>query len=296
MQKPARSPVRHSTWRLPGASPGWPRTLCSFSGDAAAHQGETAEAKRYLDKSVALWTKANDRWGQARAMLDLGRVAIDSGEHTAAASVIAQSLTIYRELADAWGTALALETSAALAARTARPALALQLAEAAVELRQKADLVRSPRDSNWLAQRLRLSERALGSTGCAVARATGRELTMEDAIDLTLRVDGADRTPLLTRRERDVAGLIALGLTDSQIAQQLIVGGRTIESHRSTIRSKLGFKLACPGSGVGGRERTPNCFGARGDKVTTAGQRSNSSSSTEAPQPLGIYTVGDLSS
>ena len=66
-------------------------------GDAAAHRGETAQAKRYLDKSVALWTRANDRWGQARAMLELGRVAIDSGEHTAAASVIAASLRIYCE-------------------------------------------------------------------------------------------------------------------------------------------------------------------------------------------------------
>jgi DNA-binding CsgD family transcriptional regulator len=210
-------------------------------GDAAAHLGETAEAKRYLDKSVALWTAASDRWGQARAMLELGRMAIDSGEHAAAACVITESLTIHRELADAWGTALALETSAALAVRTARPALALQLAEAAVELRRKADLPRSPRDSSWLAERLTVAERTLGPTRCTVARAKGRELTMEDAIDLALRVEGAGRSAVLTRRERDVAGLVALGWTDSQIARQLVVGRRTIESHMSTIRSKLGF-------------------------------------------------------
>ena len=210
-------------------------------GDAAAHRGETAEARRYLDKSVALWTKANDRWGQARAMLELGRVAIDSGEHTAAASVIAASLRIYGELADAWGRALALETSAALAARSAQPALALQFAEAAAQLRLKADLVRSPRDSGWLAERLRLAERALGSTRCTLARAKGRELTMEDAIELALRVDGVGRPAALTRRERDVAGLVALGWTDSRIALELVVGRRTVESHMSTIRSKLGF-------------------------------------------------------
>jgi predicted ATPase/DNA-binding CsgD family transcriptional regulator len=45
----------------------------------------------------------------------------------------------------------------------------------------------------------------------------------------------------LTEREREVAGLIAAGCSNREIAGQLVVGPRTIEAHVSSILSKLGF-------------------------------------------------------
>jgi DNA-binding NarL/FixJ family response regulator len=45
----------------------------------------------------------------------------------------------------------------------------------------------------------------------------------------------------LTAREREVAVLIAQGKSNREIADQLVLGERTIETHVGTVLSKLGF-------------------------------------------------------
>ena len=49
-------------------------------------------------------------------------------------------------------------------------------------------------------------------------------------------------TPNLTRREREVADLVAQGLTNREIAARLFISERTAESHVEQIRGKLGFR------------------------------------------------------
>ncbi len=48
----------------------------------------------------------------------------------------------------------------------------------------------------------------------------------------------------LTNRERQVLQLVAQGLTNGQIAQQLILGVRTVETHRANLMRKLGLRTA----------------------------------------------------
>jgi DNA-binding CsgD family transcriptional regulator/pimeloyl-ACP methyl ester carboxylesterase len=45
----------------------------------------------------------------------------------------------------------------------------------------------------------------------------------------------------LTAREREVAGLVAQGLTNADIGERLGIGPRTVESHLERIRSRLGL-------------------------------------------------------
>lgn len=45
----------------------------------------------------------------------------------------------------------------------------------------------------------------------------------------------------LTEREREVLGLIAVGHTNGEIAEQLYISVRTVESHRARIQEKLGL-------------------------------------------------------
>jgi DNA-binding CsgD family transcriptional regulator/sugar lactone lactonase YvrE len=45
----------------------------------------------------------------------------------------------------------------------------------------------------------------------------------------------------LTRREREIAGLVAEGLTNREIARRLYISERTAEGHVEQIRNKLGF-------------------------------------------------------
>ena len=49
----------------------------------------------------------------------------------------------------------------------------------------------------------------------------------------------APRPSALTRREREVAKLVARGLTNRQIAEELVLSGRTVENHVSNILKKL---------------------------------------------------------
>ena len=69
------------------------------------------------------------------------------------------------------------------------------------------------------------------------------------ARDHRIRLEGADvpiaprsRALALTPREREVAGLVAEGLTNRQIAEKLVISERTAETHVEQIRSKLGFR------------------------------------------------------
>lgn len=48
-------------------------------------------------------------------------------------------------------------------------------------------------------------------------------------------------TIALTRREREIAVLVAQGMTNRQIADRLFIGERTAEGHVEQIRNKLGF-------------------------------------------------------
>jgi DNA-binding CsgD family transcriptional regulator len=53
-------------------------------------------------------------------------------------------------------------------------------------------------------------------------------------------VDVAPADVQLTPREREVLALVAAGHTSAQIADQLVLSVRTIESHRASLRRKLG--------------------------------------------------------
>ena len=50
-----------------------------------------------------------------------------------------------------------------------------------------------------------------------------------------------DRSKRLTRREREVATLVAGGLGNREIAEQLFLSKRTVDSHIEHIFTKLGF-------------------------------------------------------
>jgi non-specific serine/threonine protein kinase len=57
----------------------------------------------------------------------------------------------------------------------------------------------------------------------------------------TTRLASDRRSDPLTPREREVASLIAQGLTNREIAAHLVITERTAESHVQHVLDKLGF-------------------------------------------------------
>ncbi|OXM84058.1 response regulator transcription factor [Paenibacillus rigui] len=58
-----------------------------------------------------------------------------------------------------------------------------------------------------------------------------------------LRSGGAkERTDMLTERENEIVSLIAKGYSNKDIAEQLIISVKTVETHKSHVMEKLGFK------------------------------------------------------
>ena len=68
---------------------------------------------------------------------------------------------------------------------------------------------------------------------------------------------GAPKGTVLTPREREVAGLVAEGLSNRQIAERLYLSERTAETHVQNILTKLGFTSRTQVAGWAVREGLP---------------------------------------
>jgi non-specific serine/threonine protein kinase len=89
---------------------------------------------------------------------------------------------------------------------------------------------------------------ALGEQAHQAAYRYGWELTLDEAVSYALGAEPVPPPPAeatgltqLTRREREVAELIAQGLSNREIAARLFISRRTAESHAENILRKLGF-------------------------------------------------------
>ena len=90
----------------------------------------------------------------------------------------------------------------------------------------------------------------LGDPEFAQIFATGQELSFEESVALALG-SGAEPKPRarkpaahasLTRREQQIAALVAQGLTNREIAAKLVISPRTVDAHVEHALVKLGFR------------------------------------------------------
>ena len=93
---------------------------------------------------------------------------------------------------------------------------------------------------------------ALGSRAFEAAVQRGKSFTLDEALAYALgeqptaqpapsTAPAAPELPQLTRREREVATLVARGMSNKDIAAKLVIAQRTAEGHVEHILTKLGF-------------------------------------------------------
>jgi DNA-binding NarL/FixJ family response regulator len=96
---------------------------------------------------------------------------------------------------------------------------------------------------------LDLAHHSLSAVEFQAEQAAGRSLFLDQAVDYALNlplkpeIGAAIEVPPdgLTRRECEIAALIGQGKTNGEIASDLVLSKRTVETHVSNILSKLGL-------------------------------------------------------
>ena len=231
-------------------------------GLSAHRQGDLVTARSLYQWSLAVYKAAGDPSGIAIALDGLGQAAADQGDRAAARTHYAQSLAAAREVGDRRRIAAALSGFAALAAGASQPERALRLAECAHSLRAALGAQLPPARQASLDDLLVPSRRALGDLAAEAAEAAGRAMSLQQAIADALAAGetagaGATATPApagpngqaaarppagLTRREEQIVPLIARGLTNRQVAAELVIAERTVDTHVEHVLSKLGLR------------------------------------------------------
>jgi predicted ATPase/DNA-binding CsgD family transcriptional regulator len=231
--------------------------MCDL-GNVLRDEGDDAAARARYEESLARRRTVGDRRGMVMSYVGLGQVACSQREYFAARAHFADGLAIAREVGDRHGIAQALEGLAGLAAALDQPARALCLAGAAAALREAMGAPLSPNGRARFERRLEAARRTLGAEPAAAAHAEGRAMPSDQAVAYALapeepgRSVAADRAPghrsptgqavRLTRREQEVATLIARGFTNQQIADELVITPGTAANHVEHILTKLDFR------------------------------------------------------
>ncbi|MET7655036.1 MULTISPECIES: LuxR C-terminal-related transcriptional regulator [unclassified Streptomyces] len=201
-------------------------------------------------QAVALAEAHGERWGRAHALWTLGYDAQERGDLEESLALIRAGLEIERGFNEPLSAALMLETLAWVTA------LHGEYERAGLLLGAVRGLFRDIGTSLSAFGPL-MAERHAGCEQ-SIVRALGRaayERTLVvggghdspgRAIDHALDTDTPAPAPtpapsILSGREREVAALVATGMSNRRIAAELTVSTRTVDFHVGNIRAKLGF-------------------------------------------------------
>ncbi|HYL44303.1 MAG TPA: LuxR C-terminal-related transcriptional regulator, partial [Ktedonobacteraceae bacterium] len=184
----------------------------------------------------------------------LGRVAAAQGNYVQARTLCLESLAIIFKVSMKLYLPLLLEGLASVVGAQGEGTWAAQVWGAAEALRESftkplPPIERADYDRSVAAARTQLGEKAF-----AAAWAQGRMMTPEQVAaqgKATISTPTPLTSPLkttpsshanpagLTKREMDVLQLVAQGLTDAQVAEELVITRRTVNWYLTSIYSKI---------------------------------------------------------
>jgi predicted ATPase/DNA-binding NarL/FixJ family response regulator len=243
-------------------------------GCIALYEGDYTQAKASLGESLAIARESSTLGSAAESLEKLGREAFFQSDYAGALALFRESLILFRESRDQYGVALCLMNLGGILSVGGKPTgtydeswgkaspmdnetviQAGQVLGAAEGLFKSIGLEldiesRKLFNSYVAAVRTQLSEPTFTK-----AWASGRAMSVEQAVACalqspkppSLRADqnlnappGARYPNDLSEREVEVLQLIAVGKSNAEIAQELVLSLRTVERHISNIYQKIG--------------------------------------------------------
>ena len=212
--------------------------------------GEPARAAALAEHNRAYCESRGERFWLCRSLTAAAHAALRRGDPTAAARYTGRATELAREVGSPQLLALAVERSAWVAGCQGDHQRAARLLGAADQIWQRlgrrmfGGVFWRRTDATCEAQ----ARAALGEAGFRAEFRRGAAMRRDEAVGYALGAsDGLTAAavpvpaPHLTPRERQVAALVAEGLSNRQIAHRLGTSQRTAESHVENILRKLAF-------------------------------------------------------
>jgi predicted ATPase/DNA-binding CsgD family transcriptional regulator len=218
-------------------------------GTLAHIAGDYALAQEWFEESLAAARAVGDKRVLAGALHHLADLALARGDLAAAAAGYCNSLEVSEGLQDRWGVARSLDGCAAVLHAEGRPEAALELCTLADALLDTLGVRRAPADQVAYERLLAAIDNEDGVVRPGIRGGRPRVPDLKLAVARARALFGsrsvaraAEESDLLSPREREVAALVARGLTNREIAAELVIAERTADTHVSHVLGKLGLK------------------------------------------------------
>ncbi len=233
--------------------------ILSERAHLAERQGDLAQADAVFSEAVDAQRAIGDQPGLIESLTMRGAVAVLRDERQLAATLLLEALDIAVLSGTRMRLARLFEALASLFVDW-DPEACVRLAAAAEQLRLVLGAVPLPSERERLGRYLQSARQRLGArvyaTSWSAAATVGLDATLSEAHTL-LQAFEQGRSPEvasldialgagagvggLSPREREVAILVTRGLSNREIADDLVITGKTVEAHVNHILNKLGL-------------------------------------------------------